>query len=162
MRLALGSGDRTVVHARVNGEDVAIDAGPETVLVDAIREQLRLTGTHVGCRTGDCGACTVMIDGRSAKSCLELAVAADGRTIETIESLGEPGHLSDVQEAFDAQFAYQCGFCLPGMLLCATELRDAGGATDTDIRDAIDGNLCRCTGYVNIIEAMRSVLENGT
>jgi carbon-monoxide dehydrogenase small subunit len=132
---------------------------PRLLLADFLRHTLGLTGTHVGCEHGVCGACTVLVDGDSARACLMLAVQADGRTIETVESLGRIGHLNDLQEAFHEHHALQCGFCTPGMLMTATDLlRKYPLATDDDIRKGISGNLCRCTGYEHIIKAIRAVV----
>jgi aerobic-type carbon monoxide dehydrogenase small subunit (CoxS/CutS family) len=149
--------ERASIQLIVNDRPVSVLIGPGTLLVDAIRDEVGLTGTHVGCRTGDCGACTVVLDGRTVKSCLELAVAARGASIRTVEGLGSPAELHPVQQSFDDSFGYQCGYCLPGMLLCANEAIEAGASSDDELRGAIDGNLCRCTGYVNILAALRSL-----
>lgn len=163
MRVDLAAGQRTVLSVVVNGRSVSIEVEPDATLVDVLRDGFGLSGTRVGCRTGDCGACTVVLNARTVKSCLELAVAAAGSVIETIESMGSPGALHPIQEAFDARFAYQCGFCLPGMLLCVREaIEQAGGTTDAELSAAIDGNLCRCTGYVNILEALRELAAGST
>ncbi|WP_327102877.1 (2Fe-2S)-binding protein [Nonomuraea glycinis] len=144
------------VRLKVNGQEREIDVESCRLLVHAIREDVGLTGTHVGCLTGDCGACTVLVDGASVKSCSVLAVAADGAEITTIEGLtGEDG-LHPVQRAFWDEFAFQCGFCLPGMLLTTCELLDrTPDPDDAEIVQAINGNLCRCTGYASIKRAVR-------
>lgn len=140
----------------VNGVEHDIDVDPRTLLVHAIREQIGLTGTHVGCLTGDCGACTVVVDGQTTKSCSVLALSAEGAGIETIESLADGDELHPVQQAFWDEFGFQCGFCLPGMLLTAKELVESTpDPSDDEILRAIDGNLCRCTGYNTIVAAVR-------
>ncbi|GAB3434647.1 (2Fe-2S)-binding protein [Actinophytocola sediminis] len=146
----------TTVRLTVNGVDHEIDVDPNTPLVYAIREQLGLTGTHVGCLTGDCGACTVVLDGQTTKSCSVLAGSADGTRVETVESLADGDQLHPVQRAFWDEFGFQCGFCLPGMLLTAKELIESTpDPDDEDIHRAINGNLCRCTGYNTIVAAVR-------
>ena len=140
----------------INGEAVTRDVEPRTLLVHFIRDDLDLTGTHVGCDTGNCGACTILVDGEAVKSCMLLAVQADGTRIETVESLGADGELSPLQQAFSANHALQCGYCTPGMLMSATYLlRNNPEPTEHEIRKAIQGNLCRCTGYVNIVKAIQ-------
>jgi aerobic carbon-monoxide dehydrogenase small subunit len=144
----------------VNGVEHEFDVDPRTLLVHAIREQVGLTGTHVGCLTGDCGACTVVVDGQTTKSCSVLALNADGATVETIESLAAGEELHPVQQAFWDEFGFQCGFCLPGMLLTAKELVvSTPDPSDDDILRAINGNLCRCTGYNTIVAAVRKAAE---
>jgi aerobic-type carbon monoxide dehydrogenase small subunit (CoxS/CutS family) len=144
----------------VNGVEHDIDVDPRTLLVHAIREQVGLTGTHVGCLTGDCGACTVVVDGQTTKSCSVLALSAEGATVETIESLADGDELHPVQQAFWDEFGFQCGFCLPGMLLTAKELVETTpNPTDDDILRAVNGNLCRCTGYNTIVAAVRKAAE---
>lgn len=144
----------------VNGDEHEFDADPRTLLVHAIREQVGLTGTNVGCLTGDCGACTVVVDGRTTKSCSVLARSADGATVETIEGLATGDELHPVQQAFWDEFGFQCGFCLPGMLLTARELLESTpDPTDDEILRAINGNLCRCTGYNTIVAAIRRAAE---
>ena len=133
---------------------------PRLLLADFLRHELGLTGTHVGCEHGVCGACTVCVDGNSVRSCLMLAVQADGASVETVESLGTIGKLNPLQEAFRAHHALQCGFCTPGMLMTATEmLRKYPLASDDDIREGLSGNLCRCTGYNHIVKAIRAVVD---
>lgn len=145
----------------VNGVDHEFDIDPRTLLVHAIREQVGLTGTHVGCLTGDCGACTVVVDGQTTKSCSVLALSAEGSTVETIESLADGDDLHPVQQAFWDEFGFQCGFCLPGMLLTAKELVESTpDPTDDDILRAVNGNLCRCTGYNTIVAAVRKAARS--
>jgi len=132
---------------------------PRLLLADFLRHALGLTGTHVGCEHGVCGACTVLVDGDSARSCLMLAVQADGRKVETVESLGRIGQMNALQQSFHEHHALQCGFCTPGMLMTATDLlRKYPLASDEDIRKGISGNLCRCTGYEHIVKAIRAVV----
>ena len=144
----------------VNGSTYARDIEPRRLLTDFLREDLGLTGTHVGCEHGVCGACTVLLDGVSARACLCLAVQADGRDITTVEGMGEIGALSLLQEKFRKHHALQCGFCTPGMLATAHEiLSDAAPLTDAEIREALSGNLCRCTGYEHIVRAVSEALS---
>lgn len=145
------------VPLRVNGRVVDPEVDPSLLLVDLLRGGLGLTGTHVGCDTSQCGACTVLLDGRAVKSCSVLAVQAAGREVTTVEGLaGEGGSLHPVQQAFVDCHGLQCGFCTPGMIMSATcLLRDNPAPTDAEIQHALEGNLCRCTGYVNIVAAVR-------
>ncbi|OLF14098.1 4-hydroxybenzoyl-CoA reductase subunit gamma [Actinophytocola xinjiangensis] len=153
----------TTVRLTVNGVQREIDVAPGTLLVHAIREQVGLTGTHVGCLTGDCGACTVVVDGATTKSCSVLAHSADGATVETVESLADGEELHPVQRAFWDEFGFQCGFCLPGMLLTAKELIESTpDPDDADIHRAINGNLCRCTGYNTIVAAVRRAAKEAS
>jgi carbon-monoxide dehydrogenase small subunit len=143
------------VRLTVNGRAVAREVPARLSLADFLRQDLSLTGTHVGCEHGVCGACTVLVDGASARSCLLFAAQLDGATVTTIEGLTPPDGLSPLQEAFCATHAMQCGFCTPGMIVTATELLRANPApSPDDIRDALAGNLCMCTGYVNIVRAV--------
>tara|TARA_R110002126_G_scaffold291767_1_gene457270 strand:+ start:85208 stop:85714 length:507 start_codon:yes stop_codon:yes gene_type:complete len=148
--------ETTAITLTVNGETMSGVVEPRMLLSDFIRQDLQLTGTHVGCEHGVCGACTILIDGVSVRSCLTFAVQAEGCRIETVEGLLErDGKLSPLQQAFSDHHALQCGFCTPGLLMTATELlRTRPGASRDDIRDAISGNLCRCTGYQTIIDAI--------
>jgi aerobic carbon-monoxide dehydrogenase small subunit len=142
----------------VNGEDIheIVDVG--TTLVDFLRERLGLTGSHVGCEQGLCGACTVRFDGVTVRGCLTLAVQCAGRRIETIEGVSDSGEIADLQEAFVRRNALQCGFCTPGMLLCAQELLTGGGMPSREkIRAYLSGNYCRCTGYQAIVDAIEAV-----
>lgn len=148
------------ISVKVNGATREADVEPRLLLADFIRENLDLTGTHVGCEHGVCGACTVIMDGDSVRSCLTFAVQADGAEIETVESLGEIDALSPLQEAFREHHALQCGFCTPGMLMTATDLlRKYPLAADDEIRDGISGNICRCTGYEHIVRAIRAAAD---
>jgi aerobic-type carbon monoxide dehydrogenase small subunit (CoxS/CutS family) len=147
------------IAVTVNGmlHEAAVE--PRLLLADFLRERLGLTGTHVGCEHGVCGACTVLVDGDSARACLMLAVQADGRSIETVESLGRIGAINTLQDSFHEHHALQCGFCTPGMLMTATDLlRKYPLASDDDIRKGLSGNLCRCTGYEHIVKAIRAVV----
>jgi aerobic carbon-monoxide dehydrogenase small subunit len=141
----------------VNGEPQSLDVEPRTLLVQALRDQLGLTGTHVGCDTSQCGACTVLVDERATKSCTMLAVQAEGTAVVTIEGLATDGELHPVQRAFVEHHGLQCGFCTPGMILTATDLlaRDPDPDEST-VRHALRGNLCRCTGYEPIVNAVRA------
>jgi carbon-monoxide dehydrogenase small subunit len=140
----------------VNGERRELDVEPRRLLVQLLREDLNLTGTHVGCDTSQCGACTVNVDGVAVKSCSMLAVQADGSTVQTIEGLASDGELHPLQTAFWEKHGLQCGFCTPGMIMVATDLlRRNADPSDDEIRNAIEGNYCRCTGYQNIVAAIR-------
>jgi carbon-monoxide dehydrogenase small subunit len=140
----------------VNGEARELAIAGNRRLIDVLREDLRLTGTKNGCNQGVCGACTVLLDGAAVRSCICLAVLAAGRSITTIEGLSRGDELSDVQQAFVDAGAIQCGFCMPGLIITATELLSRGAApSDYDIRQAISGNLCRCSGYVKVVDAIR-------
>jgi carbon-monoxide dehydrogenase small subunit len=150
--------NRRQINTTVNGATYERMVEPRLLLSDFLRQELGLTGTHVGCEQGVCGACTVLIDGHSARACLFLAVQADGSRIETVESLGEVDNLSPLQEAFREHHALQCGFCTPGILMtCVDLLREYPLASDGEIRDGLSGNLCRCTGYEHIVRAVRAV-----
>lgn len=146
------------ISMTVNGEPVRVFAEPRLSLVDMVRHQLVLTGSHVGCEMGACGACLMVLDGEVIHGCLTLAVQANGREVRTIEGLAESGEIGDLQEAFHAHNALQCGFCTPGMLMTARALldRDAMPSRE-DIRDALSGNFCRCTGYEAIVNAIEDV-----
>jgi carbon-monoxide dehydrogenase small subunit len=144
------------LHLTVNGRAVRTEVEPQTLLVELLRGPLALTGTHVGCDTSQCGACTVLLDGRAVKSCAVLALQAAGRDLTTIEGLAQGGTLHPVQEAFIACHGLQCGFCTPGMVMTATcLLRDNPRPSEAEIVQALEGNLCRCTGYVNIVAAVQ-------
>lgn len=148
----------SAIKVTVNGTAYEPSIEPRLLLSDFLRHTLGLTGTHVGCEHGVCGACTVLVDGHSVRSCLMFAVQADGRQIETVEGLGDIDGLSPLQEAFRAHHALQCGFCTPGMLMAALDLlRKYPLATDDEIRDGLSGNLCRCTGYEHIVNAVRAI-----
>jgi carbon-monoxide dehydrogenase small subunit len=147
------------ITVTVNGAAYQAAVEPRLLLADFLRHTLGLTGTHVGCEHGVCGACTVLIDGDSARSCLMLAVQANGKRVETVESLGRIGQMSALQESFREHHALQCGFCTPGMLMTATDLlKKYPLASDDDIRKGLSGNLCRCTGYQHIVKAIRAVV----
>jgi len=144
------------VNVTVNGEAREADVEPRTLLVYFLREQLGLKGTNVGCDTSSCGACTVLLDGESVKSCTLFAVQADGRAVRTVEGLERNGVLHPVQAGFKEEHGLQCGFCTPGMMMTAAALLERNPVpTEAEIREAISGNLCRCTGYVNIVKAIR-------
>ena len=144
------------VGLTVNGEPCEGDVESRTLLVHFLRDHLGLTGTHVGCVVGECGACSVLVDGALVKSCLMLAVQADGREVTTIEGLAERGTLHPVQEAFVKRFALQCGFCTPGFVMAAHALlRSNPDPTEGEIRQVLSSNLCMCTGYVQIVEAVK-------
>jgi aerobic-type carbon monoxide dehydrogenase small subunit (CoxS/CutS family) len=144
----------------VNGESYEREVEARKLLVHFIRDDLDLTGTHIGCDTGNCGACTVHVDGQVVKSCMLLAIQADGASIQTVEGLSEDGSLTPLQQSFSDHHALQCGYCTPGMLMSAQALLDANPRpTEEEIRKALQGNICRCTGYVNIVEAVKAVAE---
>ena len=143
------------VRLQVNGVEHAIDVEPRLLLVHAIRENLGLTGTHVGCDTSNCGACTVHLDGRAVKSCTVLAVQADGAEVTTIEGMAKGNDLHPLQEGFWAEHGLQCGYCTPGMIMAAAGLlADNPNPTEAEVRKGLEGNLCRCTGYHNIVKAV--------
>lgn len=140
----------------VNGKAVTADVDPRTLLVQLLRDTLQLTGTHVGCDTAQCGACTVHLNGRAVKSCSMLALQAQGGEVTTIEGLAHNGTMHPMQEAFRECHGLQCGFCTPGMVMSAVQLlQDQPKATEAQIREALDGNICRCTGYQNIVKAIQ-------
>jgi aerobic carbon-monoxide dehydrogenase small subunit len=156
------SADATIsVSVTVNGTRRTADASPRTLLSDFLRDHLGLKGTNVGCEHGYCGACTVIVDGQTARSCLILAPSADGSEIHTVEGLADNGELSPLQHAFQQAHGLQCGFCTPGFLMTATELLDNtdGPLGESQIRSAISGNICRCTGYVHIVDAIKAASE---
>jgi len=144
------------ITVTVNGEPHTAEVEARLLLVHFIRENLRLTGTHIGCDTTHCGACTVLLDGRPVKSCTAFAVQADGRTVRTVEGLEQNGALHPIQTGFKEEHGLQCGFCTPGMMMTAAALLERNAdPSEAEIREAISGNLCRCTGYVNIVKAIR-------
>ena len=144
------------VSVTVNSETYDRDVEPRKLLIHFLRDDLDLTGSHVGCDTGNCGACSVIVDGVLAKSCMLLAVQADGAKIETVEGLTDGDELSPLQRSFNEHHALQCGYCTPGMLMSATALlRENPSPSDDEIREALSGNLCRCTGYAKIFDAVR-------
>jgi carbon-monoxide dehydrogenase small subunit len=143
------------VQLTINGESYRADVEPRLLLVHLIRDVFRLTGTHIGCDTTHCGACTVLLEGRAVKSCTVLAVQADGQSLLTVEGLEQDGKLHPVQDGFMHEHGLQCGYCTPGMLMTSYAfLREHRDPTEADIRRAISGNLCRCTGYVNIVRSI--------
>ncbi len=149
------------INLRVNGEHVSARVEARKTLADFLRDDLSLTGTHIGCEHGVCGACTVRLDGAVVRGCLVLAVQCDGAEVETIEGLSDSGVLADLQLAFQQRNALQCGFCTPGMLIGAQELLSRGGIPSRDtIREHLSGNYCRCTGYQAIVEAIESVAQD--
>ncbi len=145
------------VSMTVNGQSAVGEVEGRTLLVDFLREQLRLTGTHVGCDTSQCGACVVHVNGKSVKSCTLLAVQADGAEVTTIEGLAQNGELHPMQAAFKEHHGLQCGFCTPGMVMSAVDLLNTNAnPSETEIRDWLEGNICRCTGYHNIVKAVKA------
>jgi len=157
---------KTPIKVTVNGVEHSSEIEPRLLLVHYLRETLRLTGTHIGCDTSHCGACTVVMDGRAVKSCTVFAVQADGRKIMTVEGLEQDGKLHPLQDGFFQEHGLQCGYCTPGMLMTGYAfLGENKNPTDDEIRHAISGNLCRCTGYVNIVKAYQyaaqKMRENG-
>jgi carbon-monoxide dehydrogenase small subunit len=145
------------ISMTVNGQQRAAEVEPRTLLVHFLRDTLRLTGTHIGCDTTSCGACTVLLDGQAVKSCTVLAVQADGHEVVTIEGVAADGKLHPVQEAFWSEHGLQCGFCTPGMIMASIALLDRlPRPSDEEIRAGLEGNLCRCTGYENIVKAVRA------
>ena len=150
------NGNSIELTLAVNGASHSLAVDTRTLLVDLIRDELGLTGTHIGCRTGHCGACTVVLDGHVVKSCTVLAATADGSEITTIEGVALDGELHPVQQAIWDEHGVQCGYCTPGMVLVAVELlAENASPTDDEIKTALAGNLCRCTGYQNIVNAVR-------
>jgi len=148
------------VTMTVNGTQRGGDVEPRVLLVDFLRTNLALTGTHVGCDTTSCGACTVLLDGEPVKSCTVLAVQVDGRAIKTVEGLAQGGALAPIQVGFHEEHGLQCGFCTPGMMLVTSALLERNpNPTDDDIRWAISGNICRCTGYMNIVKAVKHAAQ---
>ena len=154
---------QTRVRLQVNGTDHDLEVEPRLLLVHLLRDKLGLTGTHVGCDTSNCGACTVHLDGRAVKSCTVLAAQADGAQVTTIEGLGSEDALHPMQEAFWANHGLQCGYCTPGMIMAATDLLKRNpDPSEEDVREALEGNLCRCTGYHNIVKAVLDAAEKSS
>ena len=148
------------ITVEVNGVQYEREVEARRLLIHFIRDDLSLTGSHIGCDTGNCGACSILIDGVLVKSCMMLAVQADGAKIETVEGLASDGELNGLQQAFSDHHALQCGYCTPGMLMSATALlRENGSPSEEEIRKGIQGNICRCTGYVNIVEAIKAAAQ---
>jgi carbon-monoxide dehydrogenase small subunit len=153
---------QTRVRLQVNGADHDLEVEPRLLLVHLLRDKLGLTGTHVGCDTSNCGACTVHLDGRAVKSCTVLAVQADGADVTTIEGLGSEDALHPMQEAFWANHGLQCGYCTPGMIMAAADLLTRNpNPSEEEVRTALEGNLCRCTGYHNIVKAVLAAATEG-
>ena len=151
---------KRAVTISVNGVSHTTGVEPRTLLVHFLREQLNLTGTHVGCDTSNCGACTVWLDGEAVKSCTVLAVQADGGEVTTIEGISQDGDMHPMQRAFHEQHGLQCGYCTPGMVMAAIKLLEANpNPSDDEIRHGLEGNLCRCTGYQNIVAAIRAASQ---
>lgn len=154
--------EKKKINLRVNGEVHTLLVAPHLTLLEVLREELHLTGAKESCGRGACGACTVLLDGEPVRSCLLLAAEAEGRQVTTIEGLGRQGALHPIQEAFVAHHAVQCGFCTPGMVLTAKALLDkTPDPTDEEIRLALSGNICRCTGYAKIVEAVKAASDKG-
>jgi aerobic carbon-monoxide dehydrogenase small subunit len=151
---------KQTIRVTVNGRVYEEDVEPRLLLSYFLRENLGLTGTHVGCVVGECGACTILLDNKLVKSCLHFAVQADGREVTTIEGLTADGELNRVQEAFVKRYAFQCGYCTPGMVLASYALlREQPNPSEEEIRRALNGNLCMCTGYVQIVEAVKEAVK---
>jgi len=154
---------KSAVTITVNGVPRTAEVEPRTLLVHLLREHLNLTGTHVGCDTSNCGACTIWLDGEAVKSCTVLAVQADGQEVTTIEGISENGDLHPMQQAFHENHALQCGYCTPGMVMTAIKLLESNpDPSDEEIRRGLEGNLCRCTGYENIVAAVRQAASGVT
>ena len=148
------------ITVEVNGVQHEREVEARRLLIHFIRDDLSLTGSHIGCDTGNCGACSILVDGVLVKSCMMLAVQADGAKIETVEGLASDGELNELQQAFSDHHALQCGYCTPGMLMSATALlRENASPSEEEIRKGIQGNICRCTGYVNIVEAIKAAAQ---
>jgi carbon-monoxide dehydrogenase small subunit len=151
---------RKTIAVDVNGEQYEREVDARRLLIHFLRDDLDLTGSHIGCDTGNCGACSVLLEGMLVKSCMMLAVQADGTRNETVEGLASEGELNGLQQAFSEHHALQCGYCTPGMLMSATALlRQNESPSEDEIRKGIQGNICRCTGYVNIVEAIKAAAE---
>jgi len=147
---------KTKISCTINGATHSGEAEARTLLVDYLRESLSLTGTHIGCDTSSCGACTIHVNGKAVKSCTMLAVQADNCDIKTVEGLSSNGHLHPIQEGFKEKHGLQCGFCTPGMMMTAADLLARNGSpSETEIREALEGNFCRCTGYHNIVKSIQ-------
>ncbi|HEX6662865.1 MAG TPA: (2Fe-2S)-binding protein [Gaiellaceae bacterium] len=150
----------TTISVAVNGETYEREVDARRLLIHFLRDELDLTGSHIGCDTGNCGACSVLVDGVLVKSCMMLAIQADGARVETVEGLAQDGELTALQQSFSDHHALQCGYCTPGMLMSATALLRANPhPSEPEIRKGIQGNICRCTGYVNIVEAIKAASE---
>jgi carbon-monoxide dehydrogenase small subunit len=151
---------KQTIQVTVNGRRYTEDIEPRQLLAHFLRENIGLTGTHIGCVVGECGACSILLDGKVAKSCLHLAVQADGREITTVEGLAKDGELNPVQEAFVKNYAFQCGYCTPGMVITSHALLRANSdPSEAEIRKALAGNLCMCTGYMQIVDAVKEAAK---
>jgi carbon-monoxide dehydrogenase small subunit len=151
---------KKTIHVTVNGRLYEEDVEPRILLSHFLRENIGLTGTHVGCVVGECGACSVLLDGKVVKSCLHFAVQADGREVTTVEGLAKAGELTPIQEAFVKNYGFQCGYCTPGMVITSHALLQRNpNPSEGEIRKALAGNLCMCTGYVQIVEAVKEAAE---
>jgi aerobic-type carbon monoxide dehydrogenase small subunit (CoxS/CutS family) len=151
---------KQTITVELNGESFEREVEARRLLIHFIRDDAGLTGSHIGCDTGNCGACSVLVEGTLVKSCMMLAVQADGAKVETVEGLTQDGELNALQQAFSDHHALQCGYCTPGMLMSATALlRKNPNPSEEEIRTGIQGNICRCTGYVNIVEAIKAAAE---
>ncbi|GAB6174206.1 glyceraldehyde dehydrogenase subunit gamma [Paradesulfitobacterium aromaticivorans] len=151
---------KSLIRLFINGKKYELEVEPRETLVDVIRERVGLTGTKKGCDTGDCGACTVLLNGKAVSSCMILAVDVDGQDITTIEGLTGPDGLHPIQKTFIDNFALQCGFCTPGMIMASKALLDENpNPTEDEIKRALAGNICRCTGYVNIVKAVKAACD---
>ncbi len=149
------------LELKVNGRAYKAEIGPFTTLLEVLRDHLNITSPKVGCETGDCGTCSVLVDGELVKSCITAALTMQGKEVTTVEGLGQPGELHPLQKSFHALYAAQCGFCTPGMLLAAKALLDENpNPTRDEVKEALSGNLCRCTGYVKIIDAVLAAADN--
>ena len=150
----------TTITTTVNGKSYTSEVEPRLLLVHYLRDVLRLTGTHVGCDTSSCGACTIHVDGKAVKSCTMLAVQADGKSITTIEGMATNGNMHPIQEGFKEEHGLQCGFCTPGMVMTAADLlKNNPNPSEKEIRHALEGNFCRCTGYHNIVKSIQNAAE---
>ena len=148
------------INLTLNGKSVSADVADNTLLVEFIRENMKLTGTHIGCDTSQCGACVVHLDGSSVKSCTMLAMQADGCDVTTIEGIGSSDNLHPMQQAFHENHGLQCGYCTPGMIMSAIDFVSKNkNASETEIREALEGNICRCTGYHNIVKSVQAAAE---
>jgi aerobic carbon-monoxide dehydrogenase small subunit len=156
---------KQTIHVTINGRLYEEDVEPRQLLVHFLRENIGLTGAHIGCVVGECGACSILLDGKTVKACLHLAVQADGREITTVEGLAKDGELNPVQEAFVKNYAFQCGYCTPGMVITSYALlKNNPDPSEEEIRKALAGNLCMCTGYVQIVDAVKEAakgMKNG-
>src|SRR3954462_14825370 len=160
MATTIAAPSRVAVRLKVNGVEYAAEVEPRLLLVHHLRDNLGLTGTHIGCDTSQCGACTILVDGKAIKSCTMFAVQAEGKSLQTIEGMAKDGELHPIQQAFWDEHGLQCGYCTPGFIMAASYLLSQNpNPTEDEIRRGLEGNLCRCTGYVNIIKAVQSAAK---